>query len=122
MIDETLLFWKDIFEWVLEGIEGLRRGLFSGKVQGVRWHPEGYLKKGDTVISREGNIGRVWRIYRKIKNDKIVGCSVIWETPYKGDKISPFLPAEDLGDKFNPIIKKYEEFNIPRIKLGSESE
>lgn len=108
MINEVLGFWKDLWEWVYKVIQGLWRVVSIKRVSGVKEHPVGYFKKGEIVVSRDGNIGRVWRIYRKIKNNKIVGCSVIWETPYQGQKVSPFLPAEDVTPRFNPHIKRYE--------------
>lgn len=112
-------FWKYLWAWVLEGIEWARNGLSRELVVSNRVEPIGYFKKGDTVISRDGNIGRVWRVYRKIKDNSIVGCSVLWETAYKGEKISPFLPAEDLGDKFNPHIKLFD-FNHGSAGGGKE--
>ncbi|MGH7204539.1 MAG: hypothetical protein ACREHC_08940 [Candidatus Levyibacteriota bacterium] len=64
-----------------------------------------YFKKGDLVEARDGTKGNVWRVYVKIKTGQPVGCSVMWDTEYEGNKISPFLSAVNKSPNYNPIIR-----------------
>lgn len=81
---------------------------FSAKDDALVSSGKKYLKKGDVVEAKDGTQGRVWRVYRKIKTGKIAGCTIIWDTPYNGEKFSMLLPAEDKYPKFNPVIRKLE--------------
>lgn len=65
-----------------------------------------FFKANDKVETKTRERGTVWQIYREKKSNKIVGCAVIWDTEYKGEKVSLFLPATDLGRKFNPQLRK----------------
>ena len=66
---------------------------------------EKHVKMGDIVEAHTGERGKVWKIYREIATNKVVYCSVIWETPYKGQQMSLFLPAKDVSPQFNPILR-----------------
>ena len=65
-----------------------------------------YFKKGDLVETQDGTQGRVWKVYVKIKTGKPEACSILWETEYKGEKITPIVPIIDKTPEFNPIIRK----------------
>lgn len=66
----------------------------------------GYFRRGDLVETSTGEKGIVWRIYRSIKTNELTACSIIWYKSYKREKISMFLPVQDMGKRFNPIIRK----------------
>lgn len=91
--------------WYYNLVESLRN-VFHIKKVGIYHSTKKYFKKGDSVITEDGHKGQVWQVYVEIKTGKPVGCSVIWETSYKGNKATPFLPVEDHSPDFNPIIRK----------------
>lgn len=73
---------------------------------GLRYvHETKTFQKGDTVVDRHGNVGKVWRVYVKIKTGKPVACSIVWNEPVNGEKITALVPVEDKSPHFNPIIK-----------------
>ena len=96
-----------LLAYLTNALEWLRTRFSKPRVQPYV-SPTKYFKKGDLVEAKDGSKGRVWRVYIKIKTGKPVGCSVLWDSSYEGDKITPFLPAEDKSPKFNPIIRQTE--------------
>ena len=67
-----------------------------------------HFNVGDKVESFSGNRGEVILLYRDIKTNIPVGCTVRWdEEVSSGTNFSINLPVVDLGRKFNPIIRKY---------------
>lgn len=94
--------------YVQMAVEWSRKRL-NIKVKETYISPKNFFKKGDFVEAKDGSKGHIWRVYIKIKTGEPVGCSVMWDSTYNGDKITPFLSAEDKSPQFNPDIRKLVE-------------
>lgn len=62
--------------------------------KGTMVHP--ILKVGDTVLSKTGQHGKVLRVYRSIKTNRIEACTVMWGTPYNDELITLIMPVSEL--------------------------
>lgn len=117
LLVKSLLWWIRTFKMSLLSLKELFRPMkFATRINST-----GHLEKKDQLVDKTGiayfsvgdrvetttkEQGRVVMRYRSVKTNEIVGCTIIWDDEYRGNKFSILLSAVDLGEKFNPIIRK----------------
>jgi len=49
------------------------------------------LRANDQIIMPDGTQGLVQKVYRSVQTGEVQGCSVAWNTEYKGERFTLFL-------------------------------
>lgn len=98
--------YKQLLHKLIGPIIRFLRRFYNKKGTSTTFNKKMYFKPNDYVETRTGARGRVWHIFRKVETNEIHSCSVVWEKEYNGEKISFFMPAEDKGYRFNPLLRR----------------
>lgn len=102
----------EFITFAIRPLDRFLRGVYTKKVHNYYYDfkqaKNGYFVRGTRVQAVTGEKGKVWRVYRSLETNEVKGCTVVWDTEYKGEKVSLFLPANDMGIAFNPVLRRQE--------------